>query len=61
MNVNLVSLTNALYEHYKEHTYVKLNIEYEFTESGSYRFLVRYLLESGEVVPTIISSDPIDD
>jgi hypothetical protein len=61
MNVNLISLTDALYDHYKEHKYVKLNIEYEFTLSGSYRFLVGYLLESGEVVPTIISHRSIKD
>ncbi|MDP5199839.1 hypothetical protein [Flavobacterium sp. DG2-3] len=61
MSININSLIDALYNYYNEHTYVKLNIEYEFTQSGSYKFLVRYVTESGEIFPTIISPRAIDD
>lgn len=61
MNINLVSIVEAIYNYYNEFTYVKLIIQYEFTESGSYKFLVRYVSDSGELIPTEIDSDPIDD
>lgn len=61
MNINLVPIVEAIYNYYNEFTYVKLIIQYEFTESGSYKFLVRYVSDSGELIPTEIDSDPIDN
>jgi len=59
MNINLDSIVEAIYNYYNEYPYVKLLIQYEFTESGSYKFLVRYLSET--ITPTNKTSGPIDD
>ena len=61
MTENLLPLINALYHHYNEHQYLKLKVEYEFTQWGSYKFFVRYVSESGKILPTGISPTPIDD
>ena len=61
MSINLMPIVEAVYNHYSEFPYVKLLIRYEFSPSGSYKFLVRYISESGETVSTEIDSDPIDN
>ncbi|WP_347051784.1 hypothetical protein [Flavobacterium olei] len=59
MSINLVTVVEAFYNYYNEYPYEKLRIQYEFTASGSYKFLVRYLSET--TTSTNKSSGPIDD
>ncbi|MFH6991181.1 hypothetical protein [Flavobacterium sp. FlaQc-48] len=61
MSINLITVVNAIYHYYNEYPYAKLIIQYEFTQSGSYKFFVRYMSESETLIPTNKSSDPIDD
>ena len=61
MDINLIPIVEAIYNYYNEHIYLKLIIEFEFTESGSYKLFVKYLLESEKVISTNKSPRPIDD
>lgn len=61
MSINLTPIVEAIHNYYNEFSYVKLLIKYEFTPSGSYKFLVRYISELEEAVPTSKSGEPIDD
>jgi hypothetical protein len=61
MSLNYLSLVDAIHNYYNEHIYKKIIVEYQFTESGSYKFFVKYIMDSGEVVSTTKSPRPIDD
>ncbi|WP_288436020.1 hypothetical protein [uncultured Chryseobacterium sp.] len=61
MNLNIEALVNAIHNYYDECEYEKIIVEYQFTESGSYKFFVKYITDSGEVVSTNKSPRPIDD
>ncbi|WP_165621355.1 hypothetical protein [Flavobacterium columnare] len=61
MSINIEKLVNAIYSYYNEHAYKRINVEYLFTESGSYKFFVKYIMSSGDVVSTTKSPRPIDD
>ncbi|MDO3425484.1 hypothetical protein QWT87_11335 [Chryseobacterium sp. APV1] len=61
MNINIETLVNAIYNYYNEYEYKKIIVEYQFTESGSYKFFVKYIMDSGDVVSTTKSPRPIDD